>query len=47
MKKILALALALTMLLGVLSALAEGEGTEYVFEAEYTELEGLEGLGVS
>ena len=47
MKKILALALALTMLLGVLSALAEGDGTEYVFEAEYTELEGLEGLGVS
>lgn len=25
----------------------EAAGTEYVFEAEYTELEGLEGLGVS
>lgn len=25
----------------------EAEGNEYVFEAEYTELEGLEGLGVS
>ncbi len=47
MKKLLAMVLALTLLLGALSALAEGEGTDYVFEAEYTELEGLEGLGVS
>lgn len=45
MKKFFALMLALTMALCAF-ALAE-EGTEYVFEAEYTELEGLEGLGVS
>ncbi len=45
MKKLLALVLALAMLLSVTAVLAEG--TEYVFEAEYTELEGLEGLGVS
>ncbi len=47
MKKIFALVFALVMLLSVSVVLAEGEGTEYVFEAEYTELEGLEGLGVS
>lgn len=29
------------------SAGTEGTGTEYIFEAEYTVLEGLEGLGVS
>ena len=29
------------------SADIEGTGTEYIFEAEYTVLEGLEGLGVS
>ena len=29
------------------SADTEGTGTEYIFEAEYTVLEGLEGLGVS
>ena len=46
MKKILAMVLALVMMTGVSLALAE-EGTEYVFEAEYTYLEGLEGLGVS
>ena len=45
MKKILAMMLVLVMLLPMASAMAEE--TEYVFEAEYTELEGLEGLGVS
>jgi len=45
MKKILALILAAMMLLSLGAALADD--TEYVFEAEYTELEGLEGLGVS
>ena len=45
MKKLLALVLSLVMLLSLSAALAEE--TEYVFEAEYTELEGLEGLGVS
>ena len=47
MKKLTALILSLCMLLTAAAALAEGDGTEYVFEAEYTELEGLEGLGVS
>ncbi len=47
MKKIFALLLALSMLMGTAAVLAETEGTEYIFEAEYTELEGLEGLGVS
>ncbi len=46
MKKLFAMFLALSMLLGSF-AFAESEGTEYLFEAEYTELEGLEGLGVS
>ena len=45
MKKLLSVALVLAMLLSVAAVLAED--TEYVFEAEYTELEGLEGLGVS
>ena len=45
MKKLLSLVLVLALLLGVTAALADD--TEYVFEAEYTELEGLEGLGVS
>ncbi len=46
MKKVLSLILACLMVLS-LAAAAVAEGTEYVFEAEYTELEGLEGLGVS
>ena len=48
MKKLMAVILALTLMIPVL-ALAEqtDEGLEYVFEAEYTYLEGLEGLGVS
>ena len=46
MKKFLVLTLALCLLVPAL-ALAEAAGTEYVFEAEYTYLEGLEGLGVS
>ena len=45
MKKILALILVLVLTLLVFAAMAED--TEYIFEAEYTELEGLEGLGVS
>lgn len=45
MKKLLSLVLVLALLLGVTAALADD--TEYIFEAEYTELEGLEGLGVS
>ena len=45
MKKLLALVLALALLANVGLVLAED--TEYVFEAEYTYLEGLEGLGVS
>ena len=45
MKKLLSVALVLAMLLSAAAVLAED--TEYVFEAEYTELEGLEGLGVS
>ena len=45
MKKFLALILAAMMLLSLGAALADD--TEYVFEAEYTELEGLEGLSVS
>ena len=47
MKKILALIVALAMMLTLTAALADVEGTDYTFEAEYTELEGLEGLGVS
>lgn len=48
MKKLLSLMLVLAMLASfVCVCFAEDEGTEYVFEAEYTELEGLEGLGVS
>lgn len=47
MKKFLALTLAAVMLLSLTAALADVEGTDYTFEAEYTELEGLEGLGVS
>lgn len=47
MKKLFALVLALAMLLTAIAALADVEGTDYTFEAEYTELEGLEGLGVS
>lgn len=46
MKKMAALLFAL-LLLVPFAALAEESGTEFVFEAEYTELEGLEGLGVS
>lgn len=46
MKKIVLLLLALCLLLPA-CAFAEATGTEYVFEAEYTYLEGLEGLGVS
>ena len=46
MKKFLVMTLALCLLLPAL-AFAEATGTEYVFEAEYTYLEGLEGLGVS
>ena len=45
MKKLLALVLALALLANVGLVLAED--TEDVFEAEYTYLEGLEGLGVS
>ena len=45
MKKLLALVLALCLMVPVCAAFAEE--TEYVFEAEYTYLEGLEGLGVS
>ena len=45
MKKIIALVLALALLLPVFAASADDN--EYQFEAEYTELEGLEGLGVS
>ena len=45
MKKIIALVLALALLLPVFAAAADDN--EYQFEAEYTELEGLEGLGVS
>ena len=45
MKKILALVLALALLLPAFAAVADD--SEYQFEAEYTELEGLEGLGVS
>ena len=45
MKK-LALILALVLCFGIVAS-AEAAGTEYVFEAELTELEGLEGLGVS
>ena len=45
MKKLLSVALVLAMLLSAAAVLAEDP--EYVFEAEYTELEGLEGLGVS
>ena len=45
MKKIIALVLALALLLPVFAAVADDN--EYQFEAEYTELEGLEGLGVS
>ena len=47
MKKFLALILAAMMMLSLTAALADMEGTDYTFEAEYTELEGLEGLGVS
>ena len=47
MKKILAMILALALAACAALALAETAGTEYVFEAEYTYLEGLEGLGVS
>ena len=45
MKKLLAVVLMLCLVLPVCAALAED--TEYEFEAEYTYLEGLEGLGVS
>lgn len=45
MKKLLVIALALCMTL--LACAAYAEETEYQFEAEYTYLEGLEGLGVS
>ena len=47
MKKLLSLVLAALMVLSLASFAAAEEGTEYVFEAEYTYLEGLEGLGVS
>lgn len=47
MKKLTAAVLALMLVLCAAFAMAEEAGTEYVFEAEYTELEGLEGLGVS
>ena len=47
MKKIIAVTLILAMILSMTAALADVEGTDYTFEAEYTELEGLEGLGVS
>ena len=45
MKKLLVIALALCLTLLAFAAVAEE--TEYQFEAEYTYLEGLEGLGVS
>ena len=45
MKKLLALVLALALI--SCAALVLAEDTEYVFEAAYTYLEGLEGLGVS
>lgn len=45
MKKLLAVVLALSLMLPVCAALADD--IEYEFEAEYTYLEGLEGLGVS
>ena len=45
MKKLLALVLILCLMVPACIALADD--TEYVFEAEYTYLEGLEGLGVS
>jgi len=45
MKKLLALVLALCLMLPLCAAFADE--TEYEFEAEYTYLEGLEGLGVS
>lgn len=45
MKKLLAVVLALCLMLPVCAALADD--IEYEFEAEYTYLEGLEGLGVS
>ena len=45
MKKIIALVLALALLLPVFAAAADDN--DYQFEAEYTELEGLEGLGVA
>ena len=48
MKKLLALLLVFALLIPAAVCFAdEAEGTEYVFEAEYTDLEGLEGLGVS
>ena len=47
MKKIVSLLLAIMMMTALVCAVAEMEGTEYTFEAEYTYLEGLEGLGVS
>lgn len=45
MKKFFVMLLALCLMTAC--AMAETAGTEYVFEAEYTYLEGLEGLGVS
>ena len=45
MKKLFVIALALCLTLLAFAAVAEE--TEYQFEAEYTYLEGLEGLGVS
>lgn len=53
MKLVAMFGLAAAMVMGTgVAAFAEeeteaAEGNEYVFEAEYTELEGLEGLGVS
>ncbi len=46
MKKLLSLALVLALILS-LAGFAAAEETEYIFQAEYTYLEGLEGLGVS
>lgn len=45
MKKLLVIALALCLM--ALACAAVAEGVDYTFEAEYTYLEGLEGLGVS
>ena len=45
MKKLFVITLALCLM--ALACVALAEGVDYTFEAEYTYLEGLEGLGVS